>query len=134
MNNQKALALALAKAKFPVEELPAGSYTFEGTVALSGTVTVGESSMVTPTASLPIIPFFALALRRMGVQREAFLQVAEGAMRDLLNLPEERQKDLIKEMDLETYEKSFRKMLGALPKTPRKGAVKVTLQTCEIKD
>jgi len=110
-------ATAIAKATSSAE-LPVGDHQVDCFVHIKGCIRKGEDSEMTPTASVPILAALGLAVKRMGFQRDKFLEILKDSMRDAIN--GEKAADI----DEVTAEASaaVKKTLAALPKITRKGS------------
>lgn len=124
--------LALSNIELSKEErrlIAPGKHNVSFTVTVDGTLDVSENETYTPTVDIPLIPSMALALKKMGVQREHFLGVLKEAMTEVLASDKDMREAMIKEVGLADFESDFRKTLGTLPKKVRVGKVKAHLNT-----
>lgn len=124
--------LALSNIELSKEErkqIAPGKHKVSFTVTVDGTLDVSENETYTPTVDIPLIPSMALALKKMGVQREHFLGVLRTAMEEVLVADKNMREAMIKESGLADFESDFRKTLGTLPKKTRVGKVKAILKT-----
>lgn len=95
-----------------------------------------------PTASIPLLPTLALLLKRMGVQRDAALDILKEVMTEALDLGKDATKNLLDETGVADMEKRLKtEVIDKLPRVPVKGAVtvkaddvRVTLKSMAIKD
>jgi hypothetical protein len=122
--------LALSNIELSKEErkkIAPGKHNVSFTVTVDGTLDVAANESYTPTVDIPLIPSMALALKKMGVQREHFLGVLKDAMVEVLAADKTMREAMIKEVGLADFESDFRKTLGTLPKRTRVGKVKASL-------
>ena len=95
------------------------------TVRIEGTLKVSEDYETTPTTSIPLIPTIALALKKMGVQREGFMEKLRESMEEVLGTEDCTLREVLAaESGLAEFEAELRaKVFDQLPKIPHKGAV-----------
>ncbi len=111
--------------------LEPGTYPIDEviTIHVGGQVTVSEDSDKTPTCSLPLLASLALLLKRMGVQREGALVLLREVMIEALEMGKDARVLLEKESGVKEGVEAIRTIvLGSLPRSPVKGAVKVAAQ------
>lgn len=95
-----------------------------------------------PTSSIPLLPTCALLLKRMGVQRDAALDILKDVMTEALDLGKDATKNLLDETGVADMEKRLKaEVIEKLPRVPVKGAVtvkpddvRVTIKSMAIKD
>lgn len=103
--------------------IPVGVHKIDFTVRVFGTLSVGEDDEVFPTVKLLSVPVIALALQRMGIQRERFIDT----ITTIANEAGDRGMsvtDCVKEdiENIEEYMAKLQEQLAAkLDKVPRKG-------------
>ncbi len=117
-----------------VEEFAPGTYQVEPfTVEISGEIRVGVSSSVTPTASIPLIPTLALAIRRMGIQREPFLAKLQEVMTEVLTADEATRTAMVADLGVAEFEAMMREqVLSRLPKQRRAGPVRARVTVTPV--
>ena len=93
-------------------------------VTVGGSMDVLEDEAYTPTVDIPLIPTVALALKKMGIQREHFLKVMSESVNEVLLQNRSMRAALLAQSGLEEFEAEFRrKVLAELPNKTRKGKV-----------
>jgi hypothetical protein len=103
-------------------------------VQVSGTLDVLPDQTYTPTTDIPLIPIVALALKKMGVQRDHFLGVLREAATEVLLADKEMRAALIQQVGLADFEEEFRqRVLATLPRKTRAGQVKADLTVVETR-
>jgi hypothetical protein len=118
------------------EEVGPGVHT---NLVMDLTVRVGEIRVApdtdkAPTCSIPLLPTLALMIKRMGFQREKALEVLRDVMEEAINLDKDATKALLSETGVADAEKTLKKeVISKLPRTPVKGAVKVSNVEVDIK-
>lgn len=119
--------IALSKVKVSKELrnlLPVGKHSLDFKVEVSGILKVSIDTDASPTSSIPILPVIALAIKKMGIQREAFLNCLHEAMSVVLTSPLTTREALEYEADLSNFEEMFLEtVVVGLPRTPKKGSV-----------
>lgn len=123
--------LALSNVEISKEErktIAPGNHQVSFTVSVEGQLNVAENETYTPTVDVPLIPTVALALKKMGVQREHFLGILKESMTEVLSADKGMREALIEESGLAAFEADFRKTLGTLPRKTRVGKVKAKLK------
>ena len=100
-----------------------GNYSVDFTVTVRGTLGVNKPETFTPTVHVPLIPTVALALKKMGVQREGFLALLRESMTEVLEADTTMRKAIVDELGLGQFEADFRATLGSLPRQTRAGKV-----------
>lgn len=90
----------------------------------------------TPTTSIPLITTLALLLEKSGITRESSARVLREALIEAIELGEEAGAHIADRIaDVEDAVHRVRKeVLNKLPKVPKSGACKVTVQTLEIQE
>lgn len=79
-----------------------------------------------PTSSIPWLPTCALLLQRMGVQRDAALEILKDVMTEALDLGKDATKQLLEQSGVADMEKRLKaEVIEKLPRVPVKGAVTV---------
>lgn len=122
--------LALANISLTNEErkqIAPGKHEVSFTIEVKGTLDVADPESYVPTVDIPLIPTVALALKKMGIQRENFLALMRESMTEVLQSDKKMREALIKQSGLEAFEDDFRKTLGTLPKKTRVGKVKAAV-------
>lgn len=129
LTNLQKLALNKLDLEVDRESIAPGRYPLQPfTVQVSGELLVSEDEPFTPTVNIPLIPTVALALKKMGVQREHFLKVMREAVTEVLLQDTEMRQQLITQSGLAEFEDDFRRqVLANLPKKTRAGKVNVDL-------
>jgi len=124
LTNLQKLALT-ACTEFDRSAIGPGTYVIEPfNVTVGGRVTVCADEEYTPTIKIPLIPTVALALKKMGIQREHFLKVMKEAVVEVLAQDADMRAALMQQSGLTTFEEEFRsKVLQNLPKSTRNGKV-----------
>jgi hypothetical protein len=120
----KALTDAANKTRTGLEP---GKHAVDAIVTLRacGTVSVAADTTKIPTCTIPLLASLALLVKRMGVQREAALDVLKAVMVEALSMGKDAQVLLLEETGVEEAQDQIRSaVLAALPKAPVKGAVK----------
>ena len=126
--------LALSKIDLPkkVRDLaPVGKdQRVDFIVHVRGAVEVQPDYEKAPAQQIPLYATVALVLKRVpGLQREKALALFAECMREAVLADEEARKVMLGEFpELEDIEDNVRTIVGELPKTPAKGAVKANLQ------
>jgi hypothetical protein len=117
-----------------VEQFAPGTYRVEPfTVEISGEIRVGAPSEVTPTASIPLIPTLALAIRRMGIQREPFLAKLREVMTEVLTADEATRTAMVTDLGVAEFEAMMREqVLRRLPKQRRAGPVRARVTVTPV--
>jgi len=95
-----------------------------------------------PTTSIPLLPTCALLLQRMGVQRDAALDILKDVMTQALDMGKDATQHLLEETGVADMEKRLKtEVIDKLPRVPVKGAVtvkpedvRVTIKSMAIKD
>ena len=131
----KANQFALTKIKSDAErkDFAPGVYPVDVTVRVQGNLTVGDDYERTPTVSIPLKETLALALKRMGFQRDgvmAIMREVYGYSIDKTGKGKDALKNEIAELDswIEVVEKE---VLKTLPKAKVNGPVSAKLKvTC----
>lgn len=108
----------------------AGEYKVSFTVRIEGDVVVLEDGESIPTHKMPWILALSCAVRRSGIQADGIVSVMQEILEEALAMQESEDDDDTEEMaEFKAYakdaEKAVRKGLEALPKTVRKGQVRV---------
>ncbi len=129
----------LAINKLEVDEpapLSPGTYRVEPfTVEISGEIRVGAAYDATPTASIPLIPTLALAVRRMGIQREPFLAKLREIMTEVLTATDEERTTMVADLGVAEFEEMLkRQVLSQLPKQRRAGPVRARVTATIVTD
>jgi hypothetical protein len=126
----KTVLLGLSKllekqAKLARPDVEAGEHDLDATVTLhvSGTLSVGDDTMATPSHKIPWKVAFALFLQHAGITRERAMDGLVYAMQAALELDEDAAELVQSLADLEAAEELVQAGLDELPKEPRKGAV-----------
>lgn len=119
------LAIASLNPQVARELIPVGTHVIEPfTIEVSGSLEVLDNEVYTPTVDIPLIPTVALALKKMGIQREHFLSVMRGAVEEVLLTPKSMREALVAQAGLAEFEAEFRQaVLANLPNKTRKGKV-----------
>jgi hypothetical protein len=121
--------------------LPAGEYKVDEivTLKLDGTVKVSADGDKAPTCSIPMLAAMALLVRRMGIQREAALDMLSEVMREALALTKDgaageavSAKLLADSGVADALEQIQTDVVANLPKTPVKGQVRVDGTACAV--
>jgi len=98
-------------------------------VTIGGNLKVGADEEYTPTTSVSLIGATCLAIRRMGIQREKFLQVLKEVCQEALSQDDRTRDALMAEMNVQEFEAAFREeFTSQLPKKTRKGRVTSILE------
>ena len=98
------------------------------TVRIQGTLGKGEDFDKVPTVSAPLISAMALLVRRMGVTREAALELLCEVMTEAIELGKDANKAILEESGvLEAQGQVKKEVLTRLPKTPVQGRVESSL-------
>jgi hypothetical protein len=117
-----------AELKSAREQLAPGEHivpTFA--VQIDGNVSVSEDEEYVPTTSISLIGAACLAIRRMGIQREAFLKVMKEVCTEALTSSEATRAALMLDANVKEFETAFKAEFTAqLPKASRKGKTRVT--------
>lgn len=126
----KKVLLGLSKllekqAKLARPGVAGGDYDLDATVTLhvSGTLSVGDDIMATPSHKIPWKVAFALFLQHAGITRERAMDSLVYAMQAALTTDEDAAELLQSLKDLEAAEALVQAGLDELPKEPRKGSV-----------
>jgi len=99
-----------------------------------GELRVGTDTDKASTCSIPLLPTLALMIKRMGFQRDKALEVLTEVMTQALNLDKDATKALLAETGVADAEKFLKEeVIAKLPRTPVKGAVKVSDVEVDIK-
>ncbi len=116
------------------ESVAPGTYRVEPfTIEISGTLRVTASTQVTPTTSIPLIPTLALAIKRMGIQREPFMEKLLEVMGEVLTADADARTAMVADLGLAEFEETLKtKVLSQLPKVPRAGAVRADLNVAVV--
>lgn len=109
-----------------------GKHRVSFVVKVDGDVTVLDKETYTPTVDIPLIPTVALALKKMGVQREHFLKIMSDAMTEVLTSDKNMREAMVKESGLSECEDLFRAQLKDLPRKTRAGKAKSTVKVQAI--
>lgn len=124
--------LALSKIDLSVERevIPPGTHRLAPfTVEVSGTLVVAPPETYAPTADIPLLPVVALALKKMGVQREHFLNLLRESVTEVLAQSRDMRQTLAAQSGLVDFEQEFKnKVIAQLPRKTRNGKVNATLQ------
>lgn len=110
------------------QSIAPGKHKVAFTVTVNGVLDVSAPESYIPTVDVPLIPTVALALKKMGVQRENFLAIMKESMTEVLACDKAMRVALVAESGLIDFEKDFRKTLGKLPKKTRVGKVNAKLK------
>jgi len=78
-------------------------------VTVGGSMDVLEDEAYTPTVDIPLIPTVALALKKMGIQREHFLKVMSESVNEVLLQNRSMRAALLAQSGLEEFEAEFRR-------------------------
>lgn len=134
LNEIQKLALNSIKTDVERSNIPAASYNIPPfTVTISGQVDVGPSETYLPTAEIPLKTVIALAVKKMGIQREHFLGVLREAMTEVLNTESNLRGALADESGLAEFEELLKqRVLSQLPRKTRAGKVKADLTVVEV--
>lgn len=117
------------------EQIPSGNEaTIDSLYHVKGKVEIGEDYSTTPTVNIPIKAVLALVVRRLGFQREGVLEIIKQCVKDAILRGEQAEAEIMEatpqaEIMLEQVEQD---VLKQLPKTLRKGAVKLTVSVSRI--
>lgn len=108
----------------------AGEHAVDFKVHVQGDVVVLEDGEAIPTHKMPWILALACAVRRSGIQSEGIVKVMQEILVEAIAMQESKDDADTKEMaEFKEYAakavKAVRKSLEALPKTVRKGQVRV---------
>lgn len=96
------------------------------TLQIDGTVKVSADSTRAPTCSIPLLATVALMLKRMGVQREAALDILRDVMSEAIKLGKDATEQLLTEYGVaETMETLQDEVIAKLPRVPARGQVRV---------
>jgi len=118
-----------AQAKGAREQLVVGNNivpTFR--VEVEGGVSVSENEEYVPTTSISLIGATCLAIRRMGIQREAFLKAMKEVCTEALNSSEATRASLMADVNVQEFETAFKaQFTSQLPLATRKGKTRVTV-------
>ena len=99
-----------------------------------GEMRIGADTDKAPTCSIPLLPTLALMIKRMGFQREKALEVLTEVMTQAINLDKDATKALLAETGVADAEKLLKtEVIAKLPRTPVKGAVKVSDVEVDLK-
>ena len=99
-----------------------------------GEMRIGADTDKAPTCSIPLLPTLALMIKRMGFQREQALEVLTEVMTQAINLDKDATKALLAETGVADAEKLLKtEVIAKLPRTPVKGAVKVSDVEVDLK-
>lgn len=102
-------------------------------VEISGRLDVSENETYTPTVDIPLLPTVALALKKMGIQREHFLKVMKECVTEVVLQSRAMRTQLIAQSGLSDFEEEFRqKVLAELPRKTRDGKVKAELRVTPV--
>jgi len=107
------------------------------TVRITGSLGKGEDFDKVPTVSVPLISAMALLVRRMGITREAALELLCEVMTDAIELGKDANKTLLEESGVLAAQKQVKEdVLTRLPRTPVQGRVEsdLTAQVVEASD
>jgi hypothetical protein len=128
------LALSNLKLQPNREEIPVGTHAIPPfLVEVSGAVDVLENETYVPTVDIPLIPTVALALKKMGIQREHFMKVMKEAVQEVILSDSRMRAALVSQAGLDEFEAEFRqKVLSELPLKTRKGKVLATLAVNQV--
>ena len=131
MNAMQAIALTKAvsdkEAKAARAELKPGKVLVDLTVRITGAVSVAEDTAAAPTAHALSLEAVATALHFAGVTRERAIEaLARIAVNGETVADEERRESV------DAIVSALQAKFAALPKVPRKGAVRATLIVREI--
>lgn len=134
LTNLQKLALQKLEVTADRDSITPGNYTVEPfTVQIEGVIGVGPDETYTPTADIPLIPTVALALKKMGIQRDHFLGVLKQAMEEVLLQDKKVRAALMEQIGLAEFERDFRtKVLAGLPNKTRNGKVTTALTVNEV--
>lgn len=103
------------------------------TVTVGGTLNVSPDEVYTPTVDIPLIPTVALALKKMGIQREHFLRVMSESVNEVVLADREMRATLVAQAGLDDFETEFRqKVLAQLPNKTRNGKVSADLRITPV--
>jgi len=92
------------------------------TVEISGTLSKGRSSEVAATNSVLSIKAMAYAMRRMGVQKDSFLNFLREAYMSQLTGGSDAA-DILAQKEIAECERELKEMIGTLPKRAQEGSV-----------
>lgn len=98
-------------------------------VEIGGNLEVKEDESYTPTTSVSLIGATCLAIRRMGIQREAFLKAMKEVCQEALQHDEQTRAALMAEANVREFERAFRsEFTSQLPQKTRNGKVFANLE------
>lgn len=99
-----------------------------------GEMRVAEDTDKAPTCSIPMLAAMALLVKRMGFQREKAFEVLQEVMTEAIKLGKDASSTLLAETGVADAEKAIKtEVIAKLPRTPVKGAVKVSNVEVDIK-
>lgn len=116
LNAVESTAISKVKA---AGELTPGDHNIDVYLHVTGCLRKGEDYESTPTRKIPTLKALALAVKRMGFQREKFIEILNASMVEAIEGADTA--DI--EADIADTEKIVRDMLGELPKTKCSGPV-----------
>jgi len=99
-------------------DLTPGDHQVDCIFHVKGCLRKGEDYQSTPTRNVPVLAALMLAVKRMGFQRDKFLEIIKEAMKDAIDGKTAADVD---EITTEAA-KAVKEMLGELPKVTSKGA------------
>lgn len=134
MNEIQKLALEKLNIKADRSAIPAGTHTVAPfVIEVSGELDVAPEETYTPTTDIPLIPTVALALKKMGIQRDHFLGVLREAAMEVVLQDREMRTQLLAQSGLSEFEAEFRqKVLAALPRKTRVGKVNAAVRVVQV--
>lgn len=134
MNEIQKLALANVNVTADRSQIQPGTYAVPPfTVEIRGEVKVSPNETYTPTADIPLIPVVALALKKMGVQREHFMKVLRESVTEVVLADSNLRQQLVSQSGLAEFETEFRqKVLAELPSKTRNGKVRADLTVVQV--
>jgi len=99
-----------------------------------GEMRIGNDTDKAPTCSIPMLPTLALLLKRMGFQRDKALEMLSEVMEEAISLDKDATKALLAETGVKEAQDLLKKnVIAKLPRTPVKGAVKVSDVEVDLK-
>lgn len=106
-------------------DLKPGTYHFDESLHITGTLTVAPDTEKTPTVSIPFRDVLVLFVQRAGITRERTLELLRDCVSEALKKSDGGAAGCLDEHLEAVFTSAVDEMLETLPKTSVKGAVKV---------